>query len=206
MIPIKGFTDATLNYTIPIQYENAYESYQTICKILMNTDWCVQSSWCNSHKALYSLPLNQTPRKDASGKLIAWLIILLSTCQKIIGTSYIQKFQFLIIQINGKQILNGTLIQRHFANALLHPWSKTMLLQLMLDQPLNAHLKHKYLLHSDLKDCATTIVTSNPNLPKTDRNADDISTTRETSQETVQTSMTATTIANLRHEILTKLS
>jgi len=41
-IPVQGFNDRILNYTIPVSMENNQEELRTIREILMATDWCVQ--------------------------------------------------------------------------------------------------------------------------------------------------------------------
>jgi len=204
-IPLQGFNDRILNYTIPTKVADNKEEFRSIREIFMDTDWCVQ------------IELTQYPGR----------ILLLTTKSQletghewlddnlpVLFTQYLPKNEQ--FQATQDHII-PTQADIKLASAALDNYADALKQKLIL-QPQNSNAQQFAHPPSSRTPPLTTIsysATAQKNLsrtPSTDppkkkkaQNTNAISTATAQSSDTVQTSATMATNHNLTSELLTTL-
>jgi len=205
-IPILGFTDATLNYMIPV-HNGTPGTTRTIREILMSTEWCTQ------------IEPTQTPGR----MLLLTTKSNLDTGRKWLDDNLTTIFQFYLPR-NPDYVPDTENPTPHHgdirpANTKLDSYADA-LRQSIIPPPQSAkntnyakpppHRAPQDLTISYTKGAATTTTTpqtTNTKEPKKrkSRTNDATSTTSEHSMETLQTQTTISTIAQLKQEVMATL-
>jgi len=205
-IPVQGFNDRILNYTIPVRTDDNREEPRTIREILMATNWCVQIEPTQNPGRILILT---TKRNLETGR--DWLddnLTTISTHYLPENPRYQSESEHLIPYHTDIRPTNATL--DNYADSLkkrinLQPATQTAPQQFAhppatCTPPLTTI---SYCAAAQKNITSSTGHIAPPKNKKAKR-TDAISTTKH-SQETAQTSTTTTTHLNLQAEILTTI-
>jgi len=204
-IPLQGFNDRILNYTIPTRVANNKEEFRSIREIFMDTEWCVQIEPTQNPGRILLLT---TKSQLETGR--EWLDDNLP----ILFTQYLPKNeQFQVTQ----EPTIPTHVDIKPASAALDTYANA-LKQKLIRRPPTANANQFAHPPSSRTPPLTTIsysAAAKKNLSRTSsqeppkkkkaRNADATSTAMAQSSETLQTSATTATHQNLTSELLTTL-
>jgi len=206
-IPVKGFNDRILNYTIPVHTDDNREEQRTIREILMATDWCIQIEPTQNPGRILLLTTKSLLEVGRE-----WLDDNLST----IFTQFLPKNPH--YQLDSDHII-PTHADIRPANATLDSYANALKKKINLQpttmntQPQFAHppanrtpplttLSYSAVAQKHNTPRSTTTALT-PKSKKT-KCSNPLNTT-EHSQDTIQTSTTTTTHINLQNDILTTI-
>ncbi len=207
-IPVIGISDSTLNYTIPVKTDQGTDEPRTIREIIMATEWCLQIEPTQTKGRF--LMITTKGNLDAGREWLDDNLPPIFTKYLPKNPKYTPDEENPVPHRTDQKQPNTTL--DNYADQI----RKKITVQPRKDNqpptyarpPLQRTGPQATISYSEAaKKNLNPQQTNNTNPPKKKkaRNSDAISTTTEHSTETTNTSMTMTTAANLKQDILSAL-